>query len=227
MRRPILVAGFLLLASCVLGATVFRDQVASAGGRRAHAAARRATPSPDPVVFTDGTGVSTGNTVKIDPANNAISGTVGLSASANMVTVGNTPSVKVDPSGNTVTVGNQDSNGNVKVHEQGTANVNVTNSSLPVAPPNPVTGGGGTEFVGFGGTNAISGTATFFSIHLDAGIGAVLFEDGGNLVGGFLGPNNGGVSDINTPLSRPVSFDHIKCPGISGVCTVTWFGNSP
>jgi hypothetical protein len=153
--------------------------------------------------------------VKVDPTGNT-------------VTVGNTPSVKVDPSGNTVTVGNQDSNGNVKVHEQGTADVNVTNSSLPVASPNPVTSGGGAEFLGGGVTLATSGTASFFSIHMDAGIHTVLFKDAGNLVGGFLGPAEGGVSAINTPLSRPVSFDHIECHGSSGdVCTVTWIGNSP
>jgi hypothetical protein len=34
-------------------------------------------------------------------------------------------------------VGPVDANGNVKVHEQGTANVNVTNSSLSVAPKLP------------------------------------------------------------------------------------------
>lgn len=37
---------------------------------------------------------------------------------------------------------NLDANGNIKTHEQGTANVNVTNSSLPVAPAAPITAGG-------------------------------------------------------------------------------------
>jgi hypothetical protein len=87
MRRPILVAGFLLVAGCVLGATIFRGQLASAGTQRPHKAARRADKPPTPVVFTDGTGTSTGNTVA----------------------VGNTPSVKVDPTGNTVNLGSTDS----------------------------------------------------------------------------------------------------------------------
>jgi hypothetical protein len=88
MRRPILLAGVLLLGSCVLGATAFRDQVASAGGR-----AEKAPPTV-PVVFT-ASGVMVGNTVKIDPANNGVS------------------------------IANTDINGNIKVHEQGTANVAV------------------------------------------------------------------------------------------------------
>jgi hypothetical protein len=66
MRRPILLAGVLLVVSCVLGATVFRDQVASAGS------SRRAGPPPTTVVFSNGLGTTTGNTVKIDPANNTV-----------------------------------------------------------------------------------------------------------------------------------------------------------
>src|SRR6476620_6958377 len=55
---------------------------------------------------------------------------------AQSVTVNNKP-------GNAVPVREQnlDGSGNVKVHEQGTANVNVTNSSLTVASPAPITAG--------------------------------------------------------------------------------------
>jgi hypothetical protein len=46
-------------------------------------------------------------------------------------------------------------------------------------------------------------------------------------VGFIIGPNFGGDAVINTPLSRPMSFDEIFCNGISGQCFVDWIGNSP
>ena len=49
------------------------------------------------------------------------------------VIVGNTSTNPVP-----VTVQNTETNGNIKVHEQGTANVNVTNSSVAVTPPGSV-----------------------------------------------------------------------------------------
>jgi hypothetical protein len=104
MLRPIVLAGLFVVGACVLGTTVFRDQVASAGGQRTHRLARHTAQPPTPVAFTNGSGVSTGNTVKIDPTANGVN------------------------------VTNTDGSGNVKVHEQGTANVSVTNSSLTAAP---------------------------------------------------------------------------------------------
>jgi len=63
MRRLIILAGLLLIVSCVLGATAFRDQIASG--------AARAQP-PTPVSFTNSSGTGVGNTVKLDPANNGV-----------------------------------------------------------------------------------------------------------------------------------------------------------
>jgi hypothetical protein len=55
---------------------------------------------------------------------------------AQSVVVGNTAANPVP-----VREQNLGGSGNIKVHEQGTANVNVTNSSLTVASPAPITGG--------------------------------------------------------------------------------------
>jgi hypothetical protein len=43
----------------------------------------------------------------------------------------------------------------------------------------------------------------------------------------FWGPSSGGDANINTPLSRPISFDTLECVGASGGCLVAWIGNSP
>jgi hypothetical protein len=125
---------------------------------------------------------------------------------------------------------NTDANGNIKVHEQGTADVNITNSSLPVGPPSPVTGGGGTQGVSGPSTVHIATeTATFLSIHMDLTVGFVLLADGSNVVGLFIGPGDSGEANINAPLSRPITFDTIECAVTvgSGNCRVDWIGNSP
>jgi hypothetical protein len=71
-----------------------------------------------------------------------------------------------------------DAQGNVKVHEQGTANVNVTNSSLSVAEPAPITAGGGARQVPTQ-TNVRVGTttATALSIRMTDGIQFVALND--------------------------------------------------
>jgi hypothetical protein len=63
-------------------------------------------------------------------------------------------------------------NASVPVHEQGTADVNVTNSSLSVAPPAPITDGGNFQIVGGGQTTTLAGvaTATALAIHLTSGV---------------------------------------------------------
>jgi hypothetical protein len=238
MRQPILVAGLLLLTSCILGATAFRDQLASAGTQRTHKASKRTDARPPtPVVFTDASGASTGNTITIGNTP-----TEKIDPTSNTVTVGNSPTVKIDPSNNTVnidpasngvSVTNTDASGNVRVHEQGTANVNVTNSSLPIGPPSPVTSGGGEIGLGVGTTPVFFGTsiATFLSIHMDAGVNVFRLISGGvggKEVGAFVGPNVGGDANVNAPLSRPISFDTLWCEGIPGAeCQVNWIGNSP
>jgi len=97
MRRPIIFAGLLLIVSCVLGATAFRDQAANG--------AARAQP-PTPVSFTNTSGTSTGNTVKIDPASNAISGSVGITGTPSVGLASGANTVKIDPANNTVALAN-------------------------------------------------------------------------------------------------------------------------
>jgi hypothetical protein len=61
---------------------------------------------------------------------------------------------------------NLDANGNIKIHEQGTANVNVTNASLPVAPLEPVTGGGGARTITCPGSIPVGDTVTASSLQI-------------------------------------------------------------
>jgi hypothetical protein len=111
---------------------------------------------------------------------------------------------------------NLDGNTNIKVHEQGTANVNVTNSSLPVAPPTPVTSGGSALAVPVpaSGTGTFTlgspVTATALVIHLDAGINHVSLEvTTGGQPALFLGPADDGNGDIVLALNRPIRFDRV------------------
>jgi hypothetical protein len=117
---------------------------------------------------------------------------------------------------------------NVRVHEEGTAKVKVTNSSLTVGPPAPVTDGGGGQVLGAGVTlNFAAATAGALSIHMDSGIDAVVLHDGGGTPAAFEGPNGGGSANITLALNRPITFDQIKCLGSSGTCSVSWVGNAP
>jgi len=146
MHRSSALAGLLLLVGVVLVASVFGGELAGAAGKRT--AREAATPLSVREQNLDASGF-----IRVHEQGTAsVSGTVGLSSSAN--------TVKLDPTANSVSVTNTDNNGNVKVHEQGTANVNVTNSSLSVAPQAPVTDGGTFTSVPSGTTAHVSGTAT-------------------------------------------------------------------
>jgi hypothetical protein len=141
---------------------------------------------------------------------------------AKSVTVDNTPAQAVP-------VREQNLDGsNVRVHEEGTAKVKVTNGSLPVDPPTPVTGGGGGQVIGAGVTFSFAAeTASALSIHMDSGIDAVVLHAGGETPAAFEGPNGGGSANIALALTRPITFDQIKCLGSSGTCSVSWVGNVP
>ena len=143
---------------------------------------------------------------------------------AQSVTVNNT-------AGNPVPVRDQnlDGSGNIKVHEQGTANVNVTNNSLTVASPAPITDGAivvgipcPTGF-NFGGP-VVASALTF---HLSAGVEKVTLRTGNNAIAyTAVGPGLGGPADISLALDRPISFDTIECTG-SGTVAGGTAGNSP
>lgn len=144
---------------------------------------------------------------------------------------------------------NRDAAGNIRVHEQGTANVNVTNSTLPVheqgtadvhvtngslsvAEPTPVTDGGGYIQCQGGRTCPLNGpvTATALSIYMTSDGGLTVLHDGSTVPAEFLGPNASppGPDTIVLALTRPVTFDSVECIGWNtGRCTVSWVGNSP
>ena len=120
-----------------------------------------------------------------------------------------------------------DANGNVKVHEQGTANVNVTNDSVPVKPglPAPVdatagfgagSAGGQSETFNFGKTIDIS----YLNLTIGtrgAGLVTISFMNGSDLSLELPGPGDGAdQSDYRLPLTQPVRADRAR-----------WFCGSP
>jgi hypothetical protein len=129
---------------------------------------------------------------------------------------------------------NLDGSGNIKVHEQGTANVNVTNSSLSVTAAAPITDGGlATGLSASPSPGNVLGpfavqTASALVIHLDPNVSSFSLKYGSSRPAEFLGPAEGGTSDINLALSRPISFDTMVCVGsAAGRCTFSWVGAQP
>jgi hypothetical protein len=130
-------------------------------------------------------------------------------------------------------VGPLDGQGNVAVHEQGTADVNVTNSSLSVAPAAPISGGGDFPLckVGPGDTFPFAAeTASALSIGMTGGVNFVRFLYQGDTVATFMGPGSGhGSSAVNIALARPITFDRLSMAGESSSdeACFGWTGNQP
>src|SRR5215207_5389659 len=100
---------------------------------------------------------------------------------------------------------NVDADGNIKVHEQGTADVNVTNTSLTVAPPEPIAGGGGRLtapcLAPAVPTNVV--TATAVQIAWTSGVRSMTLKLGDSVVASFSGPDvTGDASPIALALAR-------------------------
>jgi hypothetical protein len=129
---------------------------------------------------------------------------------------------------------NLDANGNIKVHEQGTASVNVTNSSLSVA-PSSISGGGGAVTIQAGDSASYSppAVASALTMTLTAEIDSVIFYYQNSPVAFIIGPSETSqslpASDVYLPLTRPIEFDHISCfaNGNPGQCKIGWVGNVP
>jgi hypothetical protein len=126
---------------------------------------------------------------------------------------------------------NVDADGNLKVHEQGTADVNVTNGNLNVTPrPDPVTGGGGsyTALACPGevelGTNIIASALQV--VWLDATGSLVKLYRGQSQIADIHGPLATGERHVVLPLTRPIAFDRFICYGSSDL-TISWVGNNP
>jgi hypothetical protein len=129
--------------------------------------------------------------------------------------------------GATIT-GPLDGQGNVRVHEQGTANVNVTNSSLSVAAQPPVTGGGDSAAVDVGEARSFSEprTATAVTVALFTDARGVGLHYQGRTVG--LISAGASTDTVALPLTRPIKFDAITCGGQGGgFCIVNWLGAEP
>lgn len=129
-------------------------------------------------------------------------------------------------------IGPLDGNGNVKVHEQGTANVNVANAALPVVPtPPPVTGGGDDRSLNAGNDQVPfdpPAMASALTITLLGDVAAFVIKYKGNTVAAFWGPTYGGHSSYDLALTRPIEFDSMTCAtGPTGTCSVGWIGAEP
>lgn len=131
-------------------------------------------------------------------------------------------------------IGPLDADGNVRVHEQGTADVNVTNGTLSVAQP-PVTGGGGLWITRVGPPETIQAkTATALTIAFQGGATFVELNYQGATVASVIGAvasSTGSPETVPVALSRPIKFDQIFCGGAgsgpSSRCVVTWVGAQP
>jgi hypothetical protein len=173
-----------------------------------------------------GVGVLLGTTVFRDD----IAQATGL---AQAVTITNTPLP--------VREQNVDGNGYIKVHEQGTASVRVTNTALSVAAPPPITDGGAlVRLVGGGETNFPFDTmASAITIHMTDGVYSLSLrfcsqlpcESGGQVgtVAAFDGPANFGNPNIDLALTRPIRFNNMRCQAASSSdnCSFGWIGNQP
>jgi len=152
MRQRALIGALLLIAvGVVLGATVFRTDIAQA------------------------TGLAQG------------------------VTVTNTPAQAVP-----VREQNLDGNGNIKVHEQGTANVSVTNSSLSVAPRLATKTGGSASISAAAGLDADVGfsfgtvNASMVTVTSQVGTGIITFQN--------TNSTNGTSTVLQFPLEAGAQF---------------------
>jgi hypothetical protein len=119
----------------------------------------------------------------------------------------------------------------VSVKQQGTADVNVTNSSLTIQPQAPITGGSG-FFQNDGGQNstlASTQTATALVINFTANAFAVELLSDTDRVAIFNGPASvTGNRNYQLALTRPIAFNHIHCYGaVTETCGVFWIGNEP
>jgi hypothetical protein len=147
---------------------------------------------------------------------------------AQSVIISNTPAQAVP-----VREQNLDGSSNIKVHEQGTAKVNVTNSSLTVAAPAPVTGGGQT-FIAFKGGADFSTdiTASAITIDFSPGVHSIIFYHDDDKAAWFRGPAAAGAAGsahITLALTRPMTFNRLSvfADDDSDAAGIGWVGNLP
>jgi hypothetical protein len=112
----------------------------------------------------------------------------------------------------------------VPVRQQGTTDVNVTNGSLAVNGPGPVTSGGqrlqapaGTD-VGLGASQ----TASAIVVQFRNGASELIFRSNNTIVARFPGPG-----PLVLALTQPIRFDELRCGGPDGSsCDLGWAGSA-
>ena len=123
----------------------------------------------------------------------------------------------------------------VPVHEQGTANVNVTNGTLSMS-QSPVTGGGGLWIAPVASSveTIPVKTASALTVAFRGGASLVILSYQGADVAwvvGAVASVTGGAETVNVALTRPIRFDGIDCGGASSGpasnCVVSWVGAQP
>lgn len=235
MRRRSIIGALLLIAvGVVLGATVFRDEIAQAAGL-AGSAPVTVTNTPDQAVPTREQNTDGNGNIKVHEQGTAsVSGTVGVSPSAN--------TVKLDPAANTVNLGTTDSDklgaadshlssidaatgqlrfdggGNLKVAAQGTQTVHVDNTSLPTAGPTPMQA----LFFNDGFTVANDNQphevvsfkvplyADLISVGGMTGDQLLVFQQGTTPTLFLMGSANKGQESYLLNLTHPVVFDNVQ-----------------
>ena len=130
-------------------------------------------------------------------------------------------------------IGPLDNAGRVRVHEAGTANVNVTNTQLRVAQA-PVTGGGGRRVVRDEPFDLPTpATASAISLRMNDMTTGLTLSYEGETTAQFAGPAFPafGNSSVVLGLARPITFDRLTCgelsPGQSPLCSFSWVGSEP
>lgn len=125
-----------------------------------------------------------------------------------------------------VNITNVDRNGNVKVHERGTANVNVVRWARK-----PITGGGFAIAVSCPAqvSDFQRVTTSAISIYMAPGVYEVDLMFGSAPAARFLGPASGGNPRIDFALMRPIRFTSIRCLARSRgeIASVSTVGNLP
>jgi hypothetical protein len=107
----------------------------------------------------------------------------------------------------------------VPVREQGTVDVNVSESTPLVGGGYAMTLGSSERDVGF------TATATALSIRMSAGTNFVQLSGPDGIPALLYGPGFDGNFSIVLALSRPIRFDHVQCSGDETArCSVSWIG---
>ncbi len=112
----------------------------------------------------------------------------------------------------------------VPVRQQGAADVNVTNGSLAVDAPAPVTRGGQRVQAPAGEdvTLGAAQTASAIVVQFRSGASELIFRSNDTIVARFPAPG-----PLVLALTQPIRFDELRCGGPDGSsCDLGWAGSA-